>query len=94
MLALEVLPDHDSASAVQQLLPFEGTAQQALHDAYRNYTNNTWAERSVMLGYGGSVRAVAFSHDGKLVLTGSADAARLWRVPDGMAVATLSRSGL
>jgi hypothetical protein len=39
LLALEALPDHDSASAVQRLLPFEGTAQQALHDAYRNYTN-------------------------------------------------------
>jgi hypothetical protein len=26
LLALEALPDHDGASAVQRLLPFEGTA--------------------------------------------------------------------
>src|SRR5262249_37623992 len=91
LLALEALPDHDSASAVQRLLPFEGTAQQALHDAYRNYTNKTWGERKLLSGYTGRARAVAFSPDGKLVLIGSFDGkARLWQAADGAPVATLS----
>ena len=51
LLALEALPDGDSASAVQRLLPLEGTAQMALHDAYRNYTNETWTERRPLSGH-------------------------------------------
>jgi TIR domain-containing protein/WD40 domain-containing protein len=91
LLALEALPDHDSASAVQRLLPFAGTAQQALHDAYRNYTNETWTERRPLSGHTNSVTAVVFSPDAKLVLTGSEDnTARLWQAADGTPVATLS----
>jgi len=91
LLALEALPDEDSTSALQRLLPFEGTAQMALHDAYRNYTNETWAERRLLSGHTDLVRAVAFSPDGKLALTGSVDqTARLWETATGKPVATLS----
>ena len=46
---------------------------------------------ATLSGHGGSCQAVAFSPDGKLVLTGSADnTARLWDAATGKPVATLA----
>ena len=50
---------------------------------YQWFTNSTWlGPRTAHLsGHTAGVRAVAFSHDGKLLLTGSDDnTARLWHV--------------
>ena len=50
-----------------------------------------WRERKLLSGHKDSVNAVAFSPDGKLVLTGSSDkTARLWEAAGGKPVATLS----
>jgi hypothetical protein len=61
-------------------------AQRALDWAWRS----PWHERR-LLGHDGAVSAVAFSPDGKLVLTGSYDkTARLWEAAGGKLSATLS----
>src|SRR5262245_63014830 len=59
--------------------------------AWRNDTLRPWRERKPLAGHEGWVKAVAFSPDGKLVLTGSSDnTARLWDAAGGKLVATLS----
>jgi WD40 repeat protein len=91
LLALEALPDAGATRVMQRIMPREISAQHALDRAWRNLTARPWRERRPLSRHSGSVMAVAFSPDGRLVLTGSGDnTARLWEVASGKSVATLS----
>jgi WD40 repeat protein len=90
LLALEALPDAAASRLSQRMMPREASAQHALDWAWRNDALRPWRERKPLL-HEGPVDAAAFSPDGKLVLTGSADkTARLWETAGGKLVATLS----
>ena len=91
LLALEALPDDKAAGVVQRVFPFEATSYLALHDAYHNYANPTWHERTLLAGHGQSIRAGVFSANGRILLTGSGDnTARLWDVASGKLMVTLT----
>jgi WD40 repeat protein len=91
LLALEAVPDAAATRLVQRAMPREISAEHALDRAWRIDTARPWRERRPLSGHTSSVLAVAFSPDGRLVLTGSADrTARLWEVVSGKSVATLS----
>jgi hypothetical protein len=89
LIGLDALPDEKSASFRARMMPLEESALVALDGAWRRWSSN-WGERTNLAGHTDSVRAVAFSPDGKRVLTGSLDnTAKLWDAAIGAAVATL-----
>jgi WD domain, G-beta repeat len=88
LLGLDALPDNASTRISQRMVPLEASARFALDRAWRDWTSH-WGERK-LLADTAAVSAVAFSPDGKRVLTGSYDnTARLWDAATGEAVATL-----
>ena len=89
LIGLDALPDEKSFGFRARLMPFEESALVALDGAWRKWSSH-WAERVNLAGHTDSVTAVAFSPDGKRVLTGSYDnTARLWDAATGAAVAPL-----
>jgi WD40 repeat protein len=71
------------------MMPLETSALVAVDRAWRKWSSH-WVERTNLAGHTGRVSAVAFSPDGKRVVTGSWDnKARLWDAATGAAVATL-----
>ena len=90
LLALEGLPDATSSRITQRLMPLEASAQNALDGAWRKHWSH-WHEHRRLHGHTYHVVAVAFSPDGKLVLTGSWDnTARLWDAATSRILATLT----
>ena len=90
LIGLDALPDENSLGVRARMMPLEASTLRALDGAWRKWSSH-WAERANLAGHKGSVSAVAFSPDGKLVLTGSYDhTARLWDAATGEAVATLT----
>ena len=87
LIGLDVLPDQKSLSFRTRMMPLETSALVALDRAWRKWSSH-WAERTSCGTIG--VNAVAFSPDGKRVLTGASHkTARLWDAATGAAVATL-----
>ena len=90
LIGLDALPDKRSLNFRARTMPLEDSALLALDGAWRKWSSD-WAERTNLAGHTAPVRAVAFSPDGKHVLTGSLDkTARLWDAATGAAVATLA----
>jgi WD40 repeat protein len=83
LIGLEALPDGKSLNFRARMMPFEESALVALDSAWRGWSSN-WGERADLVGHTGAVLAVAFSPDGKRVLTGSRDrTAGLWDAATG-----------
>jgi WD40 repeat protein len=81
LLALDALPDTAAPHVLQRVMPREASAERALDAAWRNYVSRPWRKHRPLSGHTDRVVAVAFSTDGRLVLTGSYDnTARLWSV--------------
>jgi hypothetical protein len=90
LIGLDGLPDKNSLGIRARLMPLEASALVALDRAWRKWSSH-WAERTDLAGHTGAVRAVAFSSDGKFILTGSWDKTiRLWDAATGVVVATLA----
>jgi WD40 repeat protein len=90
LIGLDALPDDKSLGIRARLMPLDDSAMHALDGAWRKWSSN-WGERTSLAGHTAGITVVAFSPDGKRVLTGSSDAtARLWDAATGAAVATLA----
>ena len=70
LIGLDALPDEKSLGIRARLMPLEDSALHALDGAWRKWSSHL-AERADLAGHDGPVSAVAFSPDGKRVLTGS-----------------------
>ena len=90
LIGLDALPDEKGVSIRARMTPLEESTLRALDGAWRNWSSH-WGERANLAGHKGPVRAVAFSPDGRRVLTGSFDStAILWDAATGAAVAMLA----
>jgi hypothetical protein len=90
LVDLDALPDKTNATARARMMPLEPSAWHALDGAWRKWSS-LWGERRFLTGHEGYIAAVAFSPDGKRVLTGSWDkTARLWEAATGKPVATFT----
>ena len=90
LIALDALPDSESASVRARMTPRDASAWHALDGAWRVWSSR-WGERRLLVGHDKAISAAAFSPDGKLALTGSTDStARLWDAATGKPVATLA----
>ena len=86
---LETLPGRSPVD-LMAFDPKRGLLATATNDhVVRLWSTSTWKPERILRGHRGRVVALSFSHDGKLLLTGSTDAtAKVWSLDSGR-VATL-----
>jgi WD40 repeat protein/tetratricopeptide (TPR) repeat protein len=86
LLSLDGLPDVHAGEEFQRTRPYVSEAERALYAAWQGSK-----ERLVLSGHSDSIASLAFSPDGRRIITASKDnTARLWDTETGKPLATLS----